>query len=250
MEVIHSDSCTRSWHSACQSNATKAPILERTDALSVEGATDSPLWKRVLDLLVILLVLPVGLPLMLVIALYIKIVSPGPVFFKQERVGLRGKRFLCLKFRSMKHKADTGVHQNHLKELIASGKPMVKMDQFGDSRLIPHGAWLRSSGLDELPQLINVLYGEMSMVGPRPCTPFEAEQYIPWQRERFNTLPGLTGLWQVSGKNKTTFEEMIRLDIQYARTKSPWMDLGIIARTFGVLMGQVNEARQQKKSAR
>ncbi len=250
MEVIRSNSCTRSWHSAYQSDATKAPILESVEASSAVGAVDAPFWKRVLDLLVILVALPVGLPLMLLIALYIKVVSPGPVFFKQERIGLRGKRFLCLKFRSMKYKADTGVHQNHLKDLIASGKPMVKMDQFGDSRLIPFGAWLRSSGLDELPQLINVLYGEMSMVGPRPCTPFEAEQYSPWHHERFSTLPGLTGLWQVSGKNKTTFEEMIRLDIQYARTKSPWMDLSIMARTFGVLVGQVNEARQSRKAAK
>ncbi len=100
-----------------------------------------------------------------------------------------------------------------------SDAPMVKLDARGDSRIIPFGLLLRSAGLDELPQLINVLRGEMSMVGPRPCLPYECDKYLPWQCERFNTLPGLTGLWQVSGKNRTTFNEMMQLDIEYARKK-------------------------------
>jgi len=111
----------------------------------------------------------------------------------------------------------------------------------GDSRIIPFGCWLRSSGLDELPQLINVLFGEMSLVGPRPCLAYECEKYLPWHWQRFDTLPGLTGLWQVSGKNKTTFSEMMQLDVDYAHRKTLWLDLLIIFKTPMVVMGQVWE---------
>ena len=120
---------------------------------------------------------------------------------------------------------------------------MMKMDRKGDPRIIPFGVLLRASGLDELPQLINVLRGEMSLVGPRPCVPYEYEKYLPWQKERFNSLPGLTGLWQVSGKNKTTFVEMIQLDIKYARNKTFWWDVKIIFMTIPVLIFQMLEAR-------
>jgi lipopolysaccharide/colanic/teichoic acid biosynthesis glycosyltransferase len=115
---------------------------------------------------------------------------------------------------------------------------MVKIDT-RDSRLIPGGRILRATGLDELPQIINVLRGEMSIVGPRPCIPYEYEKYQPWQRERFDTLPGITGLWQVSGKNRTTFEEMMHLDIRYARTKTLWMDLRIIVMTPVAIATQI-----------
>jgi lipopolysaccharide/colanic/teichoic acid biosynthesis glycosyltransferase len=131
---------------------------------------------------------------------------------------------------------------------MKSDAPMVKLDARGDSRIIPFGLLLRSSGLDELPQLINVLRGEMSMVGPRPCLPYECDEYLPWQRERFNTLPGLTGLWQVSGKNQTTFAEMMQLDISYARKKTLWMDLTIILKTIPAILGQVVNARKRKKT--
>jgi lipopolysaccharide/colanic/teichoic acid biosynthesis glycosyltransferase len=130
-----------------------------------------------------------------------------------------------------------------------SDKPMMKMDSHGDPRIIPFGRLLRASGLDELPQLINVLRGEMSLVGPRPCVSYEYENYLPWQRERFNTAPGLTGLWQVSGKNRTTFTEMIQLDIKYARSKTLWMDLKIILKTVPALMVQMWETRAKRKSA-
>ena len=125
---------------------------------------------------------------------------------------------------------------------------MMKMDLHGDSRIILFGRWLRSSGLDELPQLINVLRGEMSLVGPRPCLPYESEKYLPWQKERFNAVPGLTGLWQVSGKNRTTFAQMMRLDIEYARNKNLWLDLKIILKTIPALMVQMWETRQKNKS--
>jgi lipopolysaccharide/colanic/teichoic acid biosynthesis glycosyltransferase len=176
-------------------------------------------------------------------ALVMKVVSPGPVFFLQERVGYLGRRFKIYKFRTMKVGAETANHQAYFKELVGTNAPMQKLDAKGDSRLIPGGWLLRASGLDELPQLINVLRGEMSIVGPRPCLPAEYDLYLPWQRERFITMPGLTGLWQVSGKNRTTFDEMIRLDIRYAKTKSLAMDLRIMASTPIALIKQIYDIR-------
>ena len=132
--------------------------------------------------------------------------------------------------------------------LMDSDAPMVKMDATGDARIIPVGKLLRSSGLDELPQLINVLKGEMSLVGPRPCLPYEAEKYLPWQQERFDAVPGLTGLWQVSGKNRTTFIEMMHLDIEYVRNKTLWLDLKIIAKTIPALIVQMHDMRNGQKS--
>jgi lipopolysaccharide/colanic/teichoic acid biosynthesis glycosyltransferase len=207
-----------------------------------------PIWKRIFDITCITLAIPFWLPVMGVIAIAIKVLSPGPVFFKQERVGFMGRRFTCLKFRSMKHGADTGVHQQHLKQLIQSDQPMTKMDRAGDPRLIPGASLLRSSGLDELPQLLNVIAGDMSLVGPRPCTTNEFADYLEWHKERCRTLPGLTGLWQVSGKNKTTFSEMIHMDIHYARNCSLLMDLKIMFRTFSTLLEQVRESRAKADS--
>ena len=205
-----------------------------------------PAWKRALDLGLILLTLPLSLPLAASIVILIRVVSAGPVLFRQERVGHLGRRFMCLKFRTMALGAETAKHQEHLRQLIDSNAPMVKLDAHGDARIIPFGLWLRSSGLDELPQLINVLRGEMSLVGPRPCTAYEFDHFLPWQRERFNTLPGLTGLWQVSGKNRTTFAEMIAMDASYARTKTLWLDLAIMVKTPPVMVGQVWSAWKKK----
>jgi lipopolysaccharide/colanic/teichoic acid biosynthesis glycosyltransferase len=207
-----------------------------------------PTWKRTLDVVAILLTLPCALPVAVVIAIVIRSTSAGPILFQQERVGYRGRRFMCLKFRTMFCGAETATHHGHLKHLMDRDVPMVKMDARGDSRIIPFGKLLRASGLDELPQLINVLKGEMSLVGPRPCLPYEAEQYLPWQQERFNAAPGLTGLWQVSGKNRTTFTKMIQLDIEYARRNNLWLDLIIIFKTVPALLVQMWDLRQQKKS--
>jgi lipopolysaccharide/colanic/teichoic acid biosynthesis glycosyltransferase len=137
----------------------------------------------------------------------------------------------------MKVGCATTVHQGHLRDLITSGRPMTKLDT-ADKRLIPAGWILRCLGLDEIPQLLNVLRGEMSLVGPRPCLPYEAEQYQPRHRRRFETLPGLTGLWQVNGKNRTTFEEMINWDIQYVETKSLKLDLLIMLKTIPAIILQ------------
>jgi lipopolysaccharide/colanic/teichoic acid biosynthesis glycosyltransferase len=208
-----------------------------------------PAWKRAIDLLVCLSALPLLILCTLAMTLVTKLVSPGPVLFRQERVGYQGRRFKIYKFRSMHVRADPVGHQNYFKDLVTSNAPMVKLDARGDTRLLP-GAWLlRATGLDELPQLINVLRGEMSLVGPRPCLPSEAELYQPWQKERFETLPGLTGLWQVSGKNRTTFEEMMHLDIRYARTRAFWMDLRIMVMTIPALLVQVYDTRIGRRSS-
>lgn len=206
-----------------------------------------PSWKRLLDVGFILLALPLLIPLGLLIAAMIRSVSKGSVLFSQARIGYLGKEFRCLKFRTMYVGADTVSHQEHLNQLIKSGAPMIKMEAHGDTRIIPFGLLLRSSGLDELPQLINVLRGEMSLVGPRPCLSYESEKYLPWQRERFDAVPGLTGLWQVSGKNRTTFIEMMWLDIAYARNKSLGLDLKIILKTIPALMVQMLDTRKRSK---
>jgi lipopolysaccharide/colanic/teichoic acid biosynthesis glycosyltransferase len=143
----------------------------------------------------------------------------------------------------MKTGADASGHKAYFKDLVSTNAPMQKLDVQGDSRLIP-GAWLlRASGLDELPQLINVLRGDMSLVGPRPCIPGEFDLYQPWQRLRFAAVPGLTGLWQVSGKNRTTFDEMVHLDIRYVAELSPGLDLRIILATLPALITQIYDTR-------
>ncbi len=195
-----------------------------------------PRWKRILDIICVLLALPVLIPIGIVIGVFIKIVSPGPAFYRQPRIGYFGKRLLCLKFRTMSVNADTGVHQSHLKELMMSNRPTRKLDCAGDKRLIPGGVVLRALGVDELPQLINVLRGEMSLVGPRPCTPFEFDLFLPRHKRRCEAPPGLTGLWQVSGKNRTTFEEMINLDLYYAEHISLWLDVKIILLTIPAIL--------------
>jgi len=209
-----------------------------------------PVWKRVLDVFYILLCLPVILPLMAGITLWIKFASRGPVLFRQERIGRNGKRFIIYKFRSMQLNADTRRHQSYFRNLVRLNKPMVKLDLQYDSRLIRGGCLLRAAGLDELPQLINVLRGEMSLVGPRPCLVEEYRFFTARQRERFEVLPGLTGIWQVHGKGTATFNEMNAMDSLYVRRSSPGMDLGIMLRTPLTLIGQLRQACLQNRVAR
>lgn len=208
-----------------------------------------PRWKRILDITCIILAAPIIFPVGLLITLLIKMVSRGPVFFYQNRVGHLGNTFRIVKFRTMTHNAETKVHAQHLEELITSNRPMTKLDTH-DSRVIPFGRVLRALGLDELPQLINVVKGEMSLVGPRPCLPYEYEKYLPRHRGRCATLPGLTGLWQVSGKNRTTFEEMIDLDLDYCRKKTLWLDVKIMAMTIPAIIVQVWDTLKRKAAAR
>ena len=202
-----------------------------------------PKWKRLIDLLVVALLFPLWLPIMTLIALWVAITSPGPIFYRQPRIGFKGSRFMLIKFRTMKVNAETHVHEAYLEHLIVSDRPMIKLDAT-DPRVIFGGRFLRAIGLDELPQIFNVLKGEMSLVGPRPCTVTEFERYAPEQRARVNALPGLTGLWQVNGKNKTTFREMIEMDIFYSRNISLSLDLKIILRTVPAIIGQLSDSAQ------
>jgi lipopolysaccharide/colanic/teichoic acid biosynthesis glycosyltransferase len=200
-----------------------------------------PPWKRLFDLVVASVALILASPLFLIYAAYIKIVSPGPVFYKQWRAGYLGRLFLIRKFRTMHHGNDERIHEVHLRKLISSDTATEKLDSRNDPRIIPLGRWIRKVGLDEIPQLLNVLSRDMSLVGPRPCLPYEAREYLTWATRRFDVLPGMTGLWQVSGKNRTTYKEMLRLDIRYLQRISPAVDLRILAKTVPVLLGLAAE---------
>ena len=220
------------------------------DTLQSLFAKRIPLWKRSIDIVASICGIVLFLPIFLIIGIYIKSVSPGPVFFRQKRVGRGGRIFTCLKFRTMTLNADTTIHREYLEELIRSskndsrsGEPMEKLAN--DSRIIKYGSILRSSGLDELPQLFNVLMGQMSIVGPRPPVPYEVNKYRLWYEGRFDVTPGITGLWQVSGKNKLGFNEMIRLDIKYAKRLSFWLDVKIILLTPFAIYQQLRNLKKK-----
>jgi lipopolysaccharide/colanic/teichoic acid biosynthesis glycosyltransferase len=210
------------------------------------------LFKRAIDIVGSLFGLVLFSPFFLIIPPLIKLSSPGPVLFRQQRVGLYGKLFTFLKFRTMYVDNDSRVHEDYVRALIAgragncenddykeSGngngngkrkKPLYKMEN--DKRVTRIGNFLRKSSLDEIPQFINVLRGDMSLVGPRPPIPYEVKDYDIWHRTRVvEVKPGITGLWQVKGRSSTTFDEMVRLDIQYSREWTLWLDLKIIAMT-------------------
>ena len=208
-------------------------------------ALATPGWKRVLDISCVVLTSPVWLPLMILIGAWIKAFSTGPLIFKQSRIGLGTKPFTILKFRTMKVGAETRTHENHFKSLVQNGVPMTKLDTYRDHRVITGGRLLRATGLDELPQLFNVLRGEMSLVGPRPCTPNELEHYSDSQKSRFDVPPGITGYWQVKGKNSTTFNQMIEMDTHYGKRMSPLRDLAILVVTIPALVSQAIESRRQ-----
>ncbi len=183
-------------------------------------------------------------------AIALRLASPGPILFRQVRVGYKGSRFMCFKFRTMSVGSDAKTHEAYYNDLVGSRAPMVKLDSSGDNRLIP-GAWLlRATGLDELPQIINIYRREMSLVGPRPCIQYEYDRYEPWQRDRLNAVPGLTGLWQVSGKNRTTFAEMVELDIRYSETSSFLLDARIILMTIPALAMQVSDTHRARACAK
>jgi exopolysaccharide biosynthesis polyprenyl glycosylphosphotransferase len=184
-------------------------------------------FKRAMDVVGSLLALTVGAPIFGLIALAIKLDSPGPIIFRQTRVGKDGKRFCLYKFRSMYAGAEE--EQENLCELNESDGPIFKIRE--DPRRTRVGTFLRRTSLDELPQFFNVLRGEMSLVGPRPPIPAEVAQYQPWHRKRLAVSPGLTGLWQVSGRSELTFDEMVLLDIYYIENWSPWLDFTILLRT-------------------
>ena len=201
--------------------------------------------KRMMDVLGSLLALVFFSPIFLCAAVAIKATSKGPVFFRQRRIGQHGNPFVFLKFRSMHVNNDASVHKEYVQRLIAgkadkhpsngNGQGVYKLTK--DSRITRVGAFLRKTSLDELPQFVNVLKGEMSLVGPRPPVPYEVEAYDIWHRRRLlEARPGITGLWQVSGRSRVTFDDMVRLDLHYARTWSPWTDIKILLRTPAAVM--------------
>ncbi|MFO7596308.1 MAG: sugar transferase [Desulfocurvibacter africanus] len=214
----------------------KTPEVEsigtkRMDACQGLFAKPHPIWKRLLDIAGSGFALLMASPFMLLAALWIRSVSPGSVFFRQERIGRGGRPFTMLKFRTMAVDLGESRHQNYMTRVITDGEaPMTKLDA-RDPRIIRGGRLLRKLCIDELPQLLNVMRGDMSLVGPRPPIGYEVAEYQRWCRGRLDCTPGMTGLWQVSGKNRLTFKEMARLDIFYANNFSLWFDLMIILRT-------------------
>lgn len=199
--------------------------------------------KRAMDIAISLATLVVASPLLLLTVLAIKLDSRGPVFFVQRRVGLNGRTFPMIKFRSMRTDNDASQHKAYLQSLIKGGEahtvddqgnPVYKMKS--DPRVTRIGRFIRKTSIDELPQLVNALLGHMSLVGPRPPIEYEVAEYEDWHLNRLHIRPGLTGLWQVSGRNRLSFEQMVQLDIDYIENWSLWLDLRILLKTIPVLL--------------
>ena len=192
--------------------------------------------KRLLDIIVSALAISLLLPVFVVLGMVICLDSPGPALFRQRRVGQHGKLFTCLKFRTLYHNANEEVHRQAIRRLWAgerlSADPNSPYKLTEDSRVSRVGRWLRRTSLDELPQLFNVLRGEMSLVGPRPAIPYELEHFQEWHHERHDVKPGITGAWQVGGRGRLNLEDMLKLDVEYARTWSIWTDLKLIVLTI------------------
>ncbi len=198
--------------------------------------------KNVLDRVVALVAIVVFSPIMALIAIGIRIDSPGSPIFAQERVGRLGRRFKAYKFRSLRAKCDDSDYKAYLRKYVLENAP-YRLDQNGrgiykvDSAAVTRfGAVLRKTNLDELPQFFNVLKGEMSLVGPRPDVPFAVDMYNQWHRERLGTKPGITGLWQVCGRKGISFEDMVRLDIEYTKRQSLILDARILLSTIGIIL--------------
>ncbi len=219
-----------------QSNPTLYPDLYKRDGANRLGRA----MKRGMDVLGSLVLLIVSSPVFFAIAAAIKLTSRGPVLFRQQRIGEHGTPFTFLKFRSMYVNNDASQHEEYVRKLIAgqaikqptngTGEGIFKLTN--DARITPVGNFLRRTSLDELPQFLNVLRGDMSLVGPRPPVPYEVEAYATWHRRRLlEAKPGITGLWQVHGRSRVGFDDMVRLDLRYARNCSPWLDLKILLQT-------------------
>jgi lipopolysaccharide/colanic/teichoic acid biosynthesis glycosyltransferase len=229
-----------------------------------DGPTDSTLYpdldcnvdaqrvdrivKRSMDIAGSLFALILTSPLFVITAVIIKLTSTGPVLFRQERIGQYGRRFTFLKFRSMYFTNDHSIHKEYVKRLISGargseeekGRAPEVYKLTNDPRITPFGRFLRKTSLDEVPQFLNVLTGSMSLVGPRPPVPYEFECYEMWHKQRLVAVkPGITGPWQVGGRSRTTFDEMVRMDLKYANSWTPWRDLKILLQTpRAVLSGE------------
>jgi exopolysaccharide biosynthesis polyprenyl glycosylphosphotransferase len=203
--------------------------------------------KRVFDVAITVAVVAILSPLLAFVAVFIKLESPGPIVYKQQRIGENGRLFTMFKFRSMRAEADSSIHKAHVKRLIeqnlspeqleGNGGASLKLEH--DPRVTRVGRIIRTTSIDELPQLFNVLRGEMSLVGPRPPVPYEAELYKDWHMRRFEALPGVTGWWQVRGRNRVSFDEMVRMDLHYIDHASFWLDLRVLLLTpWAVISGK------------
>jgi exopolysaccharide biosynthesis polyprenyl glycosylphosphotransferase len=216
-------------------------VLDEAEKVSRANA----IAKRVLDVVGAVTALVLFSPIMLATAIAVAMTSRGPVIFRQKRIGKDGAPFVFYKFRSMKADADDSIHRNYVANLIDgkhseinqgdAGRPVYKM--MGDPRITPVGRFIRKTSIDELPQLFNVLKGEMSLVGPRPPLLYEAEKYQSWHLRRIlRVRPGITGLWQVEGRSSTSFDDMVRLDLRYIRSQSIWQDLKILLMTVKAVL--------------
>ena len=223
---------------------TVSPVQALAEAWERIRTFDAyPALKRLFDVVLALGLLVVLAPVMAVIAIAIKRDSTGPVVFRQTRVGKNRRHFTFYKFRSMYTNADHTIHQKFVKDLIdgklpnQNGKAVYKM--MGDRRITRVGAFIRKTSLDELPQLFNVLKGDMSLVGPRPAIPYEVAEYREWHKRRLDVLPGLTGLWQVRGRSAVSFDDMVAMDIEYVEKSSILLDASILVQTVpAVLSGR------------
>jgi len=231
-------------------------LIRKIDPLALNSVSENRriyyVSKRILDFSLALLALIILSPLIVLVAILIKLDSPGSIFFNQDRVSVRLRRtynhitywqritFRCYKFRTMVCNADPSLHKSYIKALIDNdcesmaalqGENTQIRKLIHDSRVTRLGRILRKSSIDEIPQFINVIKGEMSLVGPRPAIPYEVEMYKPWHYRRLETKPGITGLWQVTARSTADFDEIVKLDIQYIDQQSFWLDIKILMKT-------------------
>lgn len=215
------------------------PVARPIPVRGVSRIIPVGLGKRSLDLILAFTGMVLAAPVLLAIYLWIRLTSPGPALFRQVRLGAGQREFVMYKFRTMRTDADPAVHQEYIRRMAAGEAEKVDglYKLHCDPRITRAGAFLRKVSLDELPQLLNVLRGDMSLVGPRPVLPFEAELFPDWAMERFEVKPGLTGLWQVNGRNKLTMDEGLRYDLEYVATRSIRLDLLIMLKTVPAVFG-------------
>lgn len=223
-----------------------------TQKQTLSQVASEPRWlfviRRFFDLVVGCTLILLLSPILLAVALAVRLDSRGPALFRQRRVGYEEREFTLFKFRSMRLDADPRGHQEYVTALIkggdstanGSGENLYKLAV--DNRITPVGRWIRRWSLDELPQLFNVVLGDMTLVGPRPAIPYEVAEYPTWYLERFSVRPGLTGYWQVSGRSERTYEEMVRLDIEYVRRRSLALDLSIFVKTPWIVLSRKGAA--------
>lgn len=234
--------------------ACRRCLIARMEAHELSGkqlvsrTAAEPRWllafRRLLDLAVSTVVIVLLSPILIAVAIAIRLDSRGPALFRQRRVGLDQREFTLFKFRSMRLDADPRGHREYVTALIqgngssqnGGGKDLYKLAV--DDRITPVGRWIRRWSVDELPQLFNVFAGSMTLVGPRPAIPYEVAEYPSWYLQRFTVKPGLTGLWQVSGRSERTYEEMVRLDIEYTKRRSLPLDLSILVKTPWIVVSR------------